>query len=327
MHADKPMAKKRPEVPAQPPILPTVSAKETIELLTLQIDKGEELLKNKRLSLQDVQGWNVFTKEILTEAFGPNPEYIDSIIYAGEQQAHSAYEPEYILEKERRKNFEITLTMLESCVEQLNPKPSKSEATSKDGSQELEKGQNIFVEPPVHEGKEDLAVEIEKEITKTEIITKAENMEKSGSRKVVIINGHDEGKRMAVVNFIKNLDLEPVISHEQPGQGINLIKKFEQDPDVAFAITFLTADEYGYPRGKPEHSKPRSKQNVIFELGYLIGRLKQNLVCALYEEGLDLPSEYQSGVFIPYDEGGLWKLLIARNMKIANVDVDLNRAI
>ncbi len=324
---DKLMAKKRPEIPVQPPIPPMVSPKEVLEPLTLQKSNGEKLLKNKRLSLQDVQGWNICTKEILTKAFGPNQEYIDSIIYAGEQRPHSAYEPEYILEKERRKNFEITLTMLESCMEQLNSESPRSKVTPKDKSEEIQESENRVVEPAVDEGKKDLAMGIEEEITDLEITQRAKNMEKSNSRKVFIFNGHDEEKMKAVVHFLKNLNLEPVVSHEQPGQGVNLIKKFEQDSDAVFAITLLTADDYGYPKGKPEHSKPRPQQNVLFELGFLIGRLRQNLVCALYEEGLDFPSEYQGGVFIPYDAGGLWKLLVARNMRLANVDVDLNKAI
>ena len=325
---EKPVAKKRAGVPPKPAILPTASAQEALELLKLQKDKGEELFKNKRLSPQDVQGWNVYTKEILTKAFGPNPEYIDSIIYAGEQRPHAAYEPESILEKERRRNFEITLSMLDICMEQLNSELSKSKPMlKKDESARPRESRNSVVEPAVEEGKKDLARAIEKEITKLEITPGAESMEKSNNQKVFIINGRDEEKMKTVAHFIKNLGLEPVVSHGQPGQGLNLIKDFEQDSDAVFAITLLTADDYGYPKGKPEHPQPRPKQNVIFELGFLIGRLRQNLICALYEEGLDFPSEYQGGIFIPYDEGGLWKLLVARNMKLANVDIDLNKAI
>jgi predicted nucleotide-binding protein len=329
IRVEKVMPQERSKVPAQPPILPTVSSKEIIDLLVLQKDKGEELLKNRRLSLDDVQGWNVFTKEILTKAFGLKSAYIDSIIYAGEQRPHSAYEPEYILEKERRKNFEITLTMLESCIDQLNPESLKSAATPKGKSEESQEGPNNGVKPEVDEGKKDLALDLalDKEATKIELIPKAERMEKSSSRKVVIINGHNEEKKMEVANFIKSLGLEPLIPHDPSGQGINLIQDIEQHPDVVFAITLLTADDCGYPEGKPEEAKLRSKQEVIFELGFLIGRLEQNFVCALYEEGLDLPSEHHGEGFIPYDAGGLWKLLIARNMKMTNVDVDLNKAI
>jgi len=326
IQSEKPGAKKHSEAPAKPPILPMAPAKEILELLKLQKGNGEELFRSKRLSPQDVQGWNSYTKEILTKAFGPSPEYIDSIIYAGEQKPHTAYEPESILEKERRRNFEITLSMLEKCIDQLTSELSKSKPVLKDEGAKRE-SPNSVIPPSVDEEEKDLARAIETEITKLEITPGAESMEKSNNRKVFIINGRDEEKMKTVAHFLKNLDLEPVVSHEQPGQGINFIKKFEQDSDAVFAITLLTSDDYGYPKGKAEHPQPRPQQNVIFELGFLIGRLRQNLVCALYEEGLDFPSEYQGVIFIPYDAGGMWKLLVARNMKLANVDVDLNKAI
>jgi predicted nucleotide-binding protein len=108
---------------------------------------------------------------------------------------------------------------------------------------------------------------------------------------------------------------------------MTLIEKFEHYADVGFAIIILTGDDYGYPKGKPEESKPRPRQNVVFELGFLMGRFERHCVCALHEEDLELPSEYQGAVFIPYDAGGLWKLLMARTMKMANVPIDLNKAV
>jgi predicted nucleotide-binding protein len=132
---------------------------------------------------------------------------------------------------------------------------------------------------------------------------------------------------MEVGGFLAKMDLDPILPYDQSSKGMNLVAKFETNPDIVFAITLLTADEFGYSRGKPEEVSPRPNQNVIFDLGYLVGRMKQNLVCALYEEGLDLPSKYQGRVFVPYDADGLWRLLIARNMKLAGVDIDLNKAI
>jgi predicted nucleotide-binding protein len=175
----------------------------------------------------------------------------------------------------------------------------------------------------------DLGKEIESiaEPSKPDINKRMQSMETSESRKVFIVHGNDEEKKEAVAEFLTNMELEPVILHEQPNHAETLIEKFEHDSDVAFAIIILTGDDYGYPKGKPEESKPRPRQNVVFELGFLLGRLPGLRVCALHEDGLELPSEYQGAVFIPYDAGGVWKLLIARAMKTANIEIDLNRAI
>jgi len=322
-------------------------------------------LKKNFLSLEDVQYWNLMTKDILTKAFGPNSDYIDSILYAGEHRAHPVYEPDSILEKQRRNNFHTTLELLESCIEKLLGKePSKPDTSKKvesvevterpkisvvsisdeeekepeiekelaevDLSEKIEsieaaEGPKVHVFPSPDEGKKE--PQIDKEPPKRETLKRTESMKKPENRKVFIVHGHDEEKKEAVAKFLAKLDLEPVILHEQPSQGINLLEKFAHNSDVSFAIIILTGDDYGHPKGKPEMSKPRPRQNVVFELGFLIGRFKRNLICALHEEGLELPSDYQGAVFIPYDAAGLWKLLIARAMKMANVEIDLNKAI
>jgi len=322
-------------------------------------------LKKDLLSLEDVQHWNLATKDILTKAFGSDSDHIGSILYPGEHQAHPVYEPDSLLEKQRRKNFHTTLEMLESFIEKLLGKESFKPDTSKkvksieaterpkisvvtiydeaekepEIDQELPKPDlskkiesleaaerpKVPVFPGLDEGKKE--PEIDQELPKRETIKRTESMKKSENRKVFILHGHDEEKKDAVAKFLAKLDLEAVILHEQPGHGINLIEKFEHNLDVPFAIIILTGDDYGYPKGKPEDSKPRPGQNVVFELGFLIGRLKRNLICALHEEGLELPSDYQGAVFIPYDAAGIWKLLIARAMKMANVEIDLNKAI
>jgi predicted nucleotide-binding protein len=315
-------------------LLPTVSPEEIVDLLRIQKAKGEELLKNSSLSPGDLQYWNLFTKEIFTRAFGPRLESIDSILYCGGNKPLSAYEPESNLEKMRRINFQATLKNLENCMQQLLAKESRGivsfqeESTPPPGEKT-----EIPQEHPKNKGKKDLGKELTVDLTIHQNSTpaptgkKVARMTKSKERKVLIIHGRDEEKMSVIADFLKKLDLEPFLSDDAVGEGVNLLQKYKQYEDAVFAITLLTADDMGYPREEPDEPKPRPAQNVIFELGFLMGRLEPNLVCALYEEGLDLPSEFKGSVLIPYDEGGMWRLLVARALKMANVDVDLNKAI
>jgi predicted nucleotide-binding protein len=318
------MPANRSRAATHPPFLSTVSPDSVITHLTIQKNKGERLLKSDFLSKEDSQEWIRVAREILIRAFGPNPEFIDSVIPGGEQKAYGGFKPASILEKERRKNIAIILDNIESLLEQLNGQSSQSEAAEEDETQEPEESQESPREPSTEEGEVDLAINLE--ATDMEINKRVRNMEKTGSRKVLIIHSQDEEKAMAVADFLAKLDLSPILPYES-SNGMNLIAELETNPEIVFAITLLTADDIGYPREKPGELKPRPRQNVIFDLGYLVGRMKQNLVCALYEEGLDLPSKYQGKVFIPYDADGFWRLLIARAMKLANVNVDLNKAI
>jgi predicted nucleotide-binding protein len=329
------MLKVRPEMPDHSAPLPMDSPGEILDLLKFQENKGEELLQKNFLSMEDVRYWNLFTKEILTKVFGPKPEYIDSIIYGEKQKPYPAFEPESILEKERRKNLEAVVEKLKEIWEEFNSEAMKyekfEEGEETDGSRDPEESAKSSVEnaaeapnPGDDEGEVDLAANIE--ATTIEVNERAKTMEGTGSRKVLVIQGEDGKKGMEVLSFLRKLELDPVIPAEQPGQRMRLMEEFEQNPGIVFAITLLTGDDVGYPRGKPEESWPRPKQDLIFELGFLVGRLRQSLVCALHEEGLDLPSEYSGKIFVPFDADGLWRLLIARAMKIAQVQVDLNKA-
>jgi predicted nucleotide-binding protein len=152
-------------------------------------------------------------------------------------------------------------------------------------------------------------------------------MEKTKDRKVLIVPGQDEEKKAALTAFLEKLDLKPFIPEGPADAGANTFARLAQYGEVPFAIILLTGDDYGYPKGNPKNAKPRPSQSVVLELGFLMGRLKPEQVCALCEEGLDLPAESKTSVLIPYDAGGLWKILIGRAMKMAGVDIDLNRAI
>ena len=315
-------------------LLPTVSPGEIVELLKVQKSKGEELLKNNSLSPGDLQYWNLFTKEIFTRAFGPRLEAIDSILYNGGSKPLSAYEPESNLEKMRRSNLQTTLKNLETCIAQLLAKESSAVISFPEESSPPPAGKpEIPQEISKTRKKKDLGKELTVDLTIPQdspsppAAKKEVPMAQSKERKVLIIPGREEEKKGKVAGFLKELDLEPFFPDGAASRGMSLPEKYKSYEDAAFAIILLTGDDMGYPQEEPEEPKPRPAQNVIFEVGFLMGRLDPNRVCALYEEGLDLPSEFKGSILIPYDEGGFWKLMVARALKMAQVEVDLNKAI
>ena len=144
------------------------------------------------------------------------------------------------------------------------------------------------------------------------------------SRDVFIVHGHDEGAREAVARFVEKLGLKAVILHEQPNAGRTIIEKFEGSSDVGFAVVLLTPDDVGYPHDKPKQSAPRARQNVIFELGYFMGKLRRERVAALYKEGVELPSDIHGVVYVPMDDGEAWHFKLAKEMKAAGLPIDMN---
>ncbi len=138
-------------------------------------------------------------------------------------------------------------------------------------------------------------------------VVKKEETKKLLSSKVFIVHGHDDAARLSVDSFLRRLDLEPIVLHEKPNKGRTIIEKFEDYSDVGFAIVLLTADDEGRKKQDEEHEeelKPRARQNVIFELGFFIGRLRRKNVCPMYKEGVELPSDYKGVVYTLLDDSG-----------------------
>ncbi|AJG22217.1 putative nucleotide-binding protein [Cupriavidus basilensis] len=143
------------------------------------------------------------------------------------------------------------------------------------------------------------------------------------SNKVFIVHGHDDGARQSVARFLEKIGFEPIILQEQANRGRTIIEKFEEHGDVGFAVVLLTPDDEG--RAKGGELQPRARQNVVLELGYFIGRLGRHKVCALKSGDLELPSDYQGVLWETMDAGGGWKLSLARELKAAGHEVDLNK--
>jgi predicted nucleotide-binding protein len=120
--------------------------------------------------------------------------------------------------------------------------------------------------------------------------------------------------------------LEPVILHEQPNGGRTIIEKFLDHADVGFALVLLSGDDKGgLASGSADNYQLRARQNVIFELGYFIGRLDRSRVVALHTPGVEIPSDYSGVIFISFDKGGVWELAVAKEMRAVGLKVDLNK--
>jgi predicted nucleotide-binding protein len=142
------------------------------------------------------------------------------------------------------------------------------------------------------------------------------------SRRVFVVHGHDEGAREMVARFLERLGFDAVILHERANQGKTVIEKVEAHGDVSFAVVLLTPDDVG---GAAASSLlPRARQNVILELGYFVGRLGRDKVCALKKGAVELPSDFGGVVYEDLDEGGAWKQALARELDAAGHTIDWN---
>jgi predicted nucleotide-binding protein len=139
--------------------------------------------------------------------------------------------------------------------------------------------------------------------------------------KIFIVHGHGEVKD-AVARLISALKLEPVILQEKPGGGHTLIEKVEKYSAVGYAVVLVVPDDVGGKKG--EKANDRARQNVIFELGYFVGKLGRGRVCMLYVEGVEIPSDYSGVEYVVVDSKDAWRLRLAQELREAGYTVDLN---
>lgn len=149
--------------------------------------------------------------------------------------------------------------------------------------------------------------------------------------RVFLVHGQDEAMKQSTARTLERLGLEPVILHERPNQGRTIIEKFSDYSDVGFAVVLLSPDDIAHAAaGLPnQQNRPRARQNVIFELGFFIGKLGRKRVAALYKQAtdFDLPSDYSGVLYIPYDDAGRWRFELVKELRMASFRIDANKVL
>jgi len=143
----------------------------------------------------------------------------------------------------------------------------------------------------------------------------------------LFIHGRDESAKESLSKFIERLGLRALIIHEPTEGGRSIIEKLGQFPNIDFAIFLFTTGDIAPSRDKPREGQARVSQNVDFEFGYFVGKLGQKRVCVLYKEGVEIPLNYPGIAVIPIDSRGGWRLLVAKEIKEAGIEIDLNKAV
>lgn len=151
--------------------------------------------------------------------------------------------------------------------------------------------------------------------------------EEGEPNRVFIVHGHDESAQNKAARFVEKLGFEAIILHEKASSGRTIIEKIEHYSDVGFAIVLYTPDDVGNVKSEPDNLNVRARQNVVFEHGYLIGKLGRQNVSALVDGKLELPNDISGVVYISLDEGSAWQLQLAKEMKQSGYKIDMNKLI
>jgi predicted nucleotide-binding protein len=108
-----------------------------------------------------------------------------------------------------------------------------------------------------------------------------------------IVHGHDSAAVLELKDYVQNTLKwqEPIVLREQASLGRTLIEKFEEfarKVDCVFVL--LTPDDKVVSSGTND-AKRRSRQNVIFELGFFYGSFERRSgrILLLHKGPVELP--------------------------------------
>jgi Predicted nucleotide-binding protein containing TIR -like domain len=140
----------------------------------------------------------------------------------------------------------------------------------------------------------------------------------SAKRRVLVISGSDDAMKQALTKALTKLLLVPVVLCEEPGHGRKIVERFSADyADVGLAVVLLSPDDYVF--AKTEQSTKRKlkpRQDVVFELGYLLGKLGKDRVLAFYREADNFEGriDFEGITTSPFDALGSWKLALLHGL-------------
>jgi predicted nucleotide-binding protein len=147
--------------------------------------------------------------------------------------------------------------------------------------------------------------------------------QKNNNENVFIVHGRNDGIKAQVANFLLKLGVKPIILNEQANKGKTVIEKFELHSDVKAAIILFTDDDLGKYKDDGELEK-RTRQNVIFEAGYFMGKIGRENTIILLEQGLNFPSDLEGYVYFEIDKKQRWHLDVAKELKELGFKIDMN---
>jgi predicted nucleotide-binding protein len=275
------------EVAQKKVIEASFSPEKGIKVLTGLRQEGSELLSHRPLAMDDVHAWVQKGRELLIRCFGSESKTVSDFEYAGVNSWPERDAPN-AWDDLHAKTLTFQLKLIGNCMELLQNEADLHQSPTQNDPEPNQPKHAVF-----------------------------------------LVHGQNEAVRERTARFLERLDVELVILQEQADKNRTVIEKFlDYSSEVGFAVVLLTADDRGGPRdAKYEDQHFRARQNVWLELGFFIGKLGRQQVCALCEEGIEIPSDYHGVLFVPLDKEGAWKLKLAKEIKTAGIPIDLNKAV
>lgn len=122
------------------------------------------------------------------------------------------------------------------------------------------------------------------------------------AEKAFIVHGHDENAVHELKDYLQNTlgFSEPTVLSCVAGKNRTVIEAFEEEAEqTSLVFVLMTPDDI------QRDGQLRARQNVIFELGYFLGRLgrRSGRTIVLLRGNVELPSDINGMLYIRFDHG------------------------
>jgi predicted nucleotide-binding protein len=173
----------------------------------------------------------------------------------------------------------------------------------------------------------------EKFLPSTEKNTLSTQSATSGSgslgRRIIVVSGADDQMKQAITRALTKLSLIPLVICEQLSHGKKIVENFSRDyADVAFAVVLLSPDDFGYAKNESATKrKLRPQQDVVFELGFLLGKLGKENMLVFFREcaNFEIPTDFEGMKVTAFDDRDSWKFALIRELTNCGCNVDAHR--
>ena len=147
---------------------------------------------------------------------------------------------------------------------------------------------------------------------------------------IFVAYGYNEAMKDEVVTTLQKLEFPVIVREKTAEEGKTFTTNFIEFHDIGFAVVVLSGDDFGYPKEHEAHqAKLRPRQQIVFELGFLAGKLGRDHVFVLHQDSknFELPTAFFDVLYVPYRKMGEWQLQLLRQLKRAGYPVDANKLI
>ena len=135
----------------------------------------------------------------------------------------------------------------------------------------------------------------------------AESSSSDGGNRRVLILGDGGDTTVQVLEFLEQMGMESAILDTPSVERLDALR------DAGFALLMPSQENEGAA--------------TMLAIGFMLAVLGRQRICLLAPAGQATSSVLDGVLRVSPDDSGVWRLLLAREMKRAGVDVDLNKAL